>query len=283
MSGQASGGVHPPKGAGQQAKAHTITKEINSMHTQPPIQLPEQDQDGFSNNFPANLIPQDSYDDTYAMKQRNAVKNPYNGEPTQFVQEISKEDIDYQKRKQEVVNNLRYKQWLINTIDMTDPGSVALAREKGVLGDYYDEREKLIDYWHDVSARIAKMRLLGRSAWGPEDYKLAFAIKTGVLKLPTKSLMSPDAYMLGNNATQAKNRGFFNPHRMFKGWSSNFLRKTEDPFPELSGAAFPREGDKDHAPFARFGGLFNTQNDDYNSGAFNMAVAPPGMGNSFHM
>lgn len=281
MSGK--GGVHPPKGSEQQAKAAKITSEINSMQTQPPVQLPTENDDNYTNQFPANLVPKDSYDDTFAMKQRNAAADPYTGRPVQFTQEITKEDLDYQKRKQEVVNNLRYKTWLTNAIDMSDPAQVALAREKGVLGDYYDEREKLIDYWHDVSARIAKMRLLGRSAWGPEDYKLAYAIKTGVLRLPGGSLMSPDSYRLGGSSLDNKRRGFFNPHRMFRGWSSRFLRSREDPFPELS-AGVPLQsglwtgratGDGGWTEAGTQDGLFNLQIDNY-------GVNTPGMGN-FHM
>lgn len=244
--------VHPPKGTEQQARAAKITNEIDSMQTQPPVQLPREDDAGATANFPAMLIPRDTYDDTYAQKARNAAPrgNPYNpAQPVQFVQEITKEDLDYQKRKQEVVNNLRYKTWLTNAIDMSDPAQVYLAREKGILTDYYDDREKLIDYWHDVSARIAKMRLLGRSSWGPEDYKLAYAIKTGVLRLPSGSLMNPESYKLGQ-ADEGVNRarGFFNPFRLFRGWKSNYLRTNEDPFPDLSGVPLGAN-DAAHAPF----------------------------------
>lgn len=237
MSGK--GGIHPPKGTEQQARAEAITNDINSMQTQPPMQLPTE-QDGtntLTNQFPANLVPRDPYDDTYALKKRNVDNNPYGvgKDQTIFTQEITKEDLDYQKRKAQVVNNLRYKTWLMNCLDMADPASVALAREKGVLSDYYDDREKLIDYWHDVSAKIAKMRLLGRSAWGPEEYKLAFALKTGVLKLPTGSLMNPEAYKLGESNDHNYTRGIFNPLKMFKQATSKYLQHHEDPFPELSG------------------------------------------------
>lgn len=276
------GGVHPPKGTEQQAKAAKITSEINAMDTQPPVTLQRQDPQ-MTNEFPANLVPRDPYDDTYALKQRNASSNPFTGKEVQFTQEITKEDLDYQKRKQEVVNNLRYKTWLTNCIDMTDPAQVALAREKGVLGDYYDDREKLIDYWHDVSARIAKMRLLGRSAWGPEDYKLAFAIKSGVLTLPTGSLMDPKSYKLGQEDKANAQRGFFNPFRMFKGLQSKHLRDTEDPFPELSGASPARGGksgawdDAAQGP----GDIFNQIGANYGSADYAVKNVA-GLG-SFHM
>lgn len=278
MSGK--GGIHPPKGTEQQARAESITNEINSMQTQPPISLDVKggaDGNGsaISNQFPAMLIPRDPYDDTFAMKQRNAEHNPYTGTKTVFQQEITKEDLDYQKRKQEVINNVRYKTWLTNCIDMSDPASVALAREKGVLSDYYDDREKLIDYWHDVSARIAKMKLLGRSAWGPEEYKLAFAIKTGVLKLPDGSLMNPESYKLGEkNIGDNFTRGFFNPKRMFKQVVTKYLRSNEDPFPDL------KDFEKDTNPID-IAGLYKGTGDT--SGMWDMPdPRPSGMG-KFHL
>lgn len=274
------GGVHPPSGSEVQSKASKITNDINSMTTQPPVQLDHQDPAEISNQFPAMLVPKDPYDDTYAMKQRNAQNNPYTGTPTQFVQTIDKETIDYQKRKADVVNNLRYQTWLTNCVDLADPASVALAREKGVLGDYYDTREKLIDYYHDISARVAKMRLLGRSAWGPEDYKLAYAIKTGVLKLPTGSLMNPTSYRLGGSNAQNKRRGFFNPHRMFRGITSSYLRDSEDPFPDLSRpnatGAMGGEGNLDTLwPQNEYqDGLGSASSNTYNSAQFNPSTLP---------
>lgn len=278
MSGK--GGVHPPKGTEQQARAESITNEINSMQTQPPIALdvqggPEGDKGQITNQFPAMLVPRDPYDDTFAMKARNAASNPYTGSPVQFHQEITKEDLDFQKRKQEVVNNVRYKTWLTNCIDMSDPASVALAREKGVLSDYYDDREKLIDYWHDVSARIAKMKLLGRSAWGPEEYKLAFAIKTGVLKLPDGSLMDPKSYKLGERTTGDNfTRGFFNPKRMFKQVVTKYLRSNEDPFPDLTNF------EKDTNPID-IAGLYKGTGDT--STMWDMPQPRPGGMGAFHL
>ena len=91
------------------------------MQTQPPVQLGYQGPN-FTNQFPANLIPKDSYDDTYALKRRNAAVNPISGETnTQTIQRLTREDIEYQKRKAQVANNLRYQTWLINNINMADP------------------------------------------------------------------------------------------------------------------------------------------------------------------
>ena len=112
---------NPPKGEGIQAKAHKITKDVNSMQTQPPTQL-NYAGENFSNQFPANLIPKDPYDDTFAMKQRNVAVNPITGDRnTRTVQRITAEDVEYQKRKAQVANNLRYQTWLVNNINMADP------------------------------------------------------------------------------------------------------------------------------------------------------------------
>lgn len=119
---------NPPKGEGIQAKAHKITNDVNSMQTQPPTQLTYPGQ-RFTNQFPANMIPKDSYDDTFAMKQRNAAVNPINGATnTQTVQRITQEDVEYQKRKAQVANNLRYQSWLVNNINMADPKQGKKAR-----------------------------------------------------------------------------------------------------------------------------------------------------------
>ena len=128
----------PPKGVEQQARAAKLTRDVNSMQTQPPVQLPHKER-AFSNNFPANYIPRDSYDDAFAMKQRNTANNPFVGGETETVMRITGDDVEYQKRKAQVANNLRYQAWLINNIDMTDPKQGTLtssrsARRQGVKG-----------------------------------------------------------------------------------------------------------------------------------------------------
>lgn len=125
---------NPPKGAEQQARAAKVTKDVDSMQTQPPITLQHQEGNKFTNNFPYNAIPRDPYDDTYAMKARNTEVNPYTGagkggkDGTETVMRITKEDVEYQKRKAQVANNLRYQTWLINNIDMTNPKQGKLTR-----------------------------------------------------------------------------------------------------------------------------------------------------------
>lgn len=114
----------PPKGREQQARASAITKHVNSMQTQPPITLQHAYANRFTNNFPANLVPRDHYDDTASVKSRNTAQNPYSNNPehaVKTVMKLTKDDIEYQKRKAAVVNNLRYQTWLVNNIDMANP------------------------------------------------------------------------------------------------------------------------------------------------------------------
>lgn len=273
---------NPPRGEGQQAKAHATVSSINQYQTHPAQQLPHEEDNGkdFSNQFPAQYFPRDPYDDTAELKGRNIAKNPYTGVPATVVTELTKEDLDYQKRKQDDLDNFVYKSWLYNTIDMTDPAQVQLAREKGVLNEYFDEREKLIDYWHDVSARIAKMRLLGRSEWGPEDYKLAYAIKSGVMKLPKGSLMNPQSYLDGMNTKNSINRGLFNPFRLFPTRTDKYLRTQEDPFKDLSDA--PTQGDAWAGLSGVLPGMFGNRTQFYDGTPQNYSLPMGGLG-SFHL
>ena len=109
-----------------------------------------------------------------------------------------------------------------------------IAKEKGVLGDWYDQRLEVIDYYHDMSRRIARMRLLGTAAWTKEDYELAFAIKAGYLRLPRGALYLPESYTFDENPDQQVKRGLFNVRRWIKyDVAGDQLRKLQDPFPTL--------------------------------------------------
>lgn len=108
-----------------------------------------------------------------------------------------------------------------------------IAREKGLLGEYYGDRLELIDHMHELSRRVARMKLLGVAAWDKEDYELAYAIKNGIVKLPTGALFDPDSYMLDgkNNNAGAIQRGLFNVHRYTQPRLDKW--KYQDPFPSL--------------------------------------------------
>jgi hypothetical protein len=138
---------------------------------------------------------------------------------------------------------------------------VALARDKGVLNDYFEDRLKVIDEYHDLSKKVARMRLLGRHAWTGEDYQVAYAIKSGYLKLPRGSLWDPNAYTVDENEKASLTRGFFNVKRYGLGGSTNHLRRNQDPFPDLPGkpaAPMPSE-----ATGGFFQGLNPTKSAEY--------------------
>src|SRR5688572_21802598 len=88
---------------------------------------------------------------------------------------------------------------------------------------------------HELSRRVARMKLLGVAAWDKEDYELAYAIKNGIVKLPQKALFDPDAYKLDGDGpdgnAKAINRGLFNVHRYTAPRKDYF--QFQDPFPQL--------------------------------------------------
>ena len=113
---------------------------------------------------------------------------------------------------------------------------MALAKKKGVLTDYYKTREDVIDFYHDLSRKLARMRNKGVAFMDEEEYKILYAIHTGTLHMPDirVGLMTPDGYPKTDNFR----RGVFNPHVIF-GISSTNVPYTDhqDPFLPVSGQA----------------------------------------------
>ena len=77
------------------------------------------------------------------------------------------EDIVYQKRKEEYAKKL----------------------ENRTAMEQFEDHCACIDYWCDVTARLAKMRLVGKILWSVHDKKLADVCVKGILSLPTGSLI----------------------------------------------------------------------------------------------
>jgi hypothetical protein len=110
---------------------------------------------------------------------------------------------------------------------------VYIAKEKGVLGDFYDQRLEVIDFYHDLSRRIARMRLLGTAHWTKEDYELAFAIKAGYIRIPHGPLYHPDSYKFDADTNASIKRGLFSVRRWVGPVGGLPLRKNQDPFPDV--------------------------------------------------
>lgn len=111
-----------------------------------------------------------------------------------------------------------------------------MARQNGLLDDYDNEQLEILNENIQNVAQVARMRALGRDRWNMDDYKLAFAIKSGQIKLPAndKPLWDPEAHMLEADNKASVQRGLFNVKR----WIGNqktaeYLRSNQDPFPDL--------------------------------------------------
>lgn len=102
-----------------------------------------------------------------------------------------------------------------------------------MLGDFYDQRLEVIDFYHDLSRRIARMRLLGTAHWTKEDYELAFAIKAGYIRIPHGPLYMPDSYKFDANTDAAVKRGLFSVRRWVGPVGGEHLRRDQDPFPQI--------------------------------------------------
>lgn len=115
---------------------------------------------------------------------------------------------------------------------------MALARQNGALGDYYDTRAEVIREYHRISERIAFMRMYGRASWSYDDYQLCYAIKSGVFKLPKGSLWDPAQYNTEASNGAAIQRGFFNVKRWYTPLrDGSRLRIDNDPFPDMPTSA----------------------------------------------
>lgn len=111
-----------------------------------------------------------------------------------------------------------------------------IARQNGLLADYDDEQLEILRENIANVQKAAEMRAKGRDRWGPEEYKFAFAIKSGLIRLPDKDkpLWDPDAHMLGLTPNQAVSRGLFNVKRWLGDQkSAEYLQINNDPFPDL--------------------------------------------------
>jgi hypothetical protein len=108
---------------------------------------------------------------------------------------------------------------------------VYIATEKRIFGDWYEERLELINKMHELSAQIAKMRLMGRANWSKADYDLAYEIKSGLVEIPTGPLYKPESYLMGRTHAENIKRGLFNVRRWIG--ETPLFDKKNDPFPDL--------------------------------------------------
>lgn len=117
------------QGQGEQSKADRNEAIMQGYVTQPAIQLNPVGGQSVNGrgaqvppDFPAKLIPRDSYDAVYQekMDQMHQTHNMYGKEPN-VVMHMTDQDMDYIQRKRNVQNKLQFDKWMTTAIDLSDP------------------------------------------------------------------------------------------------------------------------------------------------------------------
>lgn len=82
--------------------------------------------------------------------------------------------------------------------------------------------------------QVAKMKLFGRDRWTEEDYEFLWKLKSGNIILPRGDIWDPKTHQLAPNNEAAIKRGLFNVARWVgETWGGRYLRKSQDPFPDI--------------------------------------------------
>lgn len=98
--------------------------------------------------------------------------------------DLRPEDLAYweQRRKEEEL--FQFDDWAQKAVNITDPAQYRFFQK--IHPEYVETREKVIDDLHELSARVAKIRL--RNVKTKEDLMFLYAIARGVIKLPEGEL-----------------------------------------------------------------------------------------------
>lgn len=238
-------GSYAPSTPGLQKKINKTVKRAKSGQTQPAVRLREYDDNGREipegandergNNFPGNYIPADPRDTDMAMRRRMLEKDPFTGEKVNLYDTITEEDKKYMKDKQaqlEYLNKLEYRR---SMIDQTDPTAMAIQRMKGLTKEQDEAERAVIKEGAENALRAALIRQGGTAGLTAEDIDFIQAVDAGYKHIPSGALWDPNSYKYaGDTWTDNRKRGFFNPKKMFPNIVATFLRKQNDPFPNIS-------------------------------------------------
>jgi len=186
-------------------------------------------------NFPARDLPVDGMDDKMDalydyMSTMKDMPNGFRPVP------VTDAEISWFERKRKLQDYLGFKDWLYASLNLSTPEAVELARQKGLLDGAIEEREMEIDDVIANGAKVAKLNLIGRSAWSQDDYRFAYGVLRGEIRIPnpTKAIWDPEAYSAVNdNKDIALSRGFFNYIRRTGGTPNDVLAWRQNPFPNL--------------------------------------------------
>jgi len=151
--------------------------------------------------FPVRLYPHDKDDNLMELKAN--VDEGLFGK-----KELTTKDLEYLQRKKEALNAAQYKQYVAQMFNSQNPAELQMLNQ--LAPEILQEKMEIIDTEAELDARLAKMRLRGfpRDA---EDLKLAFAIKSGNVKLPDGTLWDPSSWRNKESALATINRGLFSP------------------------------------------------------------------------
>jgi hypothetical protein len=173
---------------------------------------------------------------------------------------LTDEDMQYIKRKQETLELAKYNKWLTRRFDLSDPNTRARLANTGMLDDYFQSRERVIDELYDTAKDLQKMRLYGPRS--KKDVLTCFAIQSGRMKVPQHLLKGVEQEY--EEKPEAVRRGLFNLKSFYKNtWAGIGIEK-DDPLASIFGkTVFDSREDRDLNEYSTVGDyreIFDTLN-----------------------
>lgn len=105
-----------------------------------------------------------------------------------------------------------------------------------MLKGYTEQQWDVVQENAHNQLQVAKMKIHGVDRWTEDDYKFAFLVKKGIIKIPKGPIWNPQTHMMGGNNEDNIKRGLFNVKRWLGNSISSMDPYAEDPFPELAEA-----------------------------------------------
>lgn len=150
--------------------------------------------------FPAIYAESDPRDD--ALQIKNTIASDKRPAP------IADWEIDNILAKRAQFEVAKEEAWFQNAFDFDTSNPVQLRWAQEVFPAYFNRREEIIDRQAELQKMIAKLKL--RGAKTPEELKLAYALATKKIILPTTPLWKLTGQKFGDADIT---RGMFNPRR----------------------------------------------------------------------
>lgn len=163
------------------------------------------------NRFPVKLTQRDPYDSKASIKK--SLVNNQGVVPGMGYATLTEADLEHLERKRQALQYEDMYRFIDNYFDTKDPAIAKLVA--GMMPEYFQRREALIDQQAELQKRVAKLRLRGPQ--DREDLMTIYAMNSGALKLPVGPLFNPDQWYPTGAAAYANGfkEGLFNPKRLF--------------------------------------------------------------------